>query len=71
MKGLTCSACNHIFDVHNPSIPNWKCRYVHFIEGIGASVCKCSHYHTLTDLLKEKESGQRIKEPLTTRRWLH
>ena len=36
---MICSDCNHIKGIHNP-----KCKYVNYIEGIGASVCKCTHF---------------------------
>ena len=34
-----CLNCFHIIGIHNP-----ECNYVHYIENIGASVCKCHEF---------------------------
>jgi len=36
---IICLNCDHIEEIHDQ-----ECRYVRYIEGVGASVCKCHDF---------------------------
>jgi len=48
LKLNNCLNCFHIKGIHDP-----ECRYVHYIEDVGASVCKC---HEFKDKKDKKEN---------------